>query len=156
MRKIIFGFLLFFICFIFPDKTFAQTLKNYNTASGEVMSKGIDGISNIVTSIITDSFTPMTHYNKGELNVSAVPAWFDVEKAYDSPEINGDGLTGYAGGIGAGYAASDDLMIYAIAAFMDMRGKLKGDFYKGLLLDLVGLEADTKLQAFLVIIRSRV
>ncbi|MBN2087379.1 hypothetical protein JW758_03455 [Candidatus Peregrinibacteria bacterium] len=132
MKNIYLNVIIFLLAFnIFYGKAIAQTsLNDYNIRSGQIMSNGIDGIGNIVSSIISDSFTPMTHYNEGDFNFNAVPAWFDVQKAYDSPEIKGKDLKGLSGGLGAGYALNDDLLIYGIAAFMKMKGKLYGDYYK--------------------------
>jgi len=129
MKRIsVFIFFIFAFC-LFHGQVFSQTLTEYNTLAGQVMSKGIDGISNIAASIIADSFTPMTHYKKGDFVVTGVPAWFDVKKAYDSPDIKGKDFTGIAGGIGAGYALTDDFMLYGIAAFIKMNGDLYGDYY---------------------------
>ncbi len=95
-------------------------------------SRAIDGISNIASSIISDSFVPMTHYKGGDINISAVPAYFRVDRAYDSPGVSGDDLSGYAAGLGAGYAHSSRLMFYGIAGFMRITGGLESAFYTGL------------------------
>jgi len=94
-----------------------------------VAEKGVDGIANVASSIIADSFVPMTHYNQGELTATLVPAYFDIQKAYDDPEVEGEELTGYSVGLGAGYALTDRWMLYGILAHMRIKGDMKGDFY---------------------------
>lgn len=61
-----------------------------------------------------------------------MPAYFTVQKAYDDPEINGKDLKGYGAGLGFGYATSDRMLVYGIAAYMHLDGKLSSVFYKGL------------------------
>lgn len=94
-----------------------------------VAEKGVDGVANVASSIIADSFVPMTHYNQGELTATLVPAYFDIQKAYDDPEVEGEDLTGYSLGLGAGYALTDRWMLYGILAHMRIKGDMKGDFY---------------------------
>jgi hypothetical protein len=114
------------ITVLLPHSLFAQSIDL------EPSAKAIDGITNIAASIVADSFVPMTHYNKDNYIVSIVPAYFTVQKAYDDPEINGKDLKGYGAGLGFGYATSDKMLVYGIAAYMHFDGKLSSAFYKGL------------------------
>ncbi|HMB20651.1 MAG TPA: hypothetical protein VKQ10_06255, partial [Spirochaetota bacterium] len=95
--------------------------------------KGVDGIANVASSIIADSFVPMTHYNDEDLVVTLVPAYFDIQKAYDDPEVEGKDLTGYSAALGAGYALSDRCMAYGVLAHMNIKGDMKGKFYPELI-----------------------
>ncbi|MFW5770054.1 MAG: outer membrane protein [Spirochaetota bacterium] len=94
-----------------------------------VAEKGVNGIANVASSIIADSFVPMTHYNQGELTATLVPAYFDIQKAYDDPDVEGKDLTGYSLGLGAGYALTDRWMLYGILAHMRIKGDMTGNFY---------------------------
>lgn len=114
------------ITVLLPHSLFAQSIDL------EPSAKAVDGITNIAASIVADSFVPMTHYNKDNYIVSIVPAYFTVQKAYDDPEINGKDLKGYGAGLGFGYATSDRMLVYVIAAYMHFDGKLSSAFYKGL------------------------
>ena len=114
------------ITVLLPLSLFAQNI------ALDPSAKVVDGITNIAASIVADSFVPMTHYNKDNYMVSIVPAYFTVQKAYDDPEINGKDLKGYGAGLGFGYATSDRMLVYGIAAYMHFDGKLSSAFYKGL------------------------
>ncbi|MEW6527587.1 MAG: hypothetical protein AB1444_13110 [Spirochaetota bacterium] len=123
-----YGLIIFsaIIVVLFPYTLFAQSIDLDPSA------KTIDGITNIAASIVADSFVPMTHYNKDNYMVSIVPAYFTVQKAYDDPEIKGKDLKGYGAGAGFGYATSDRMLIFGIAAYMHFDGRLSSAFYKGL------------------------
>jgi hypothetical protein len=127
-QYISYGLIIFsaIIVLLVPHTIFAQTINLDPSA------KTIDGITNIAASIVVDSFVPMTHYNEDNYVVSIVPAYFTVQKAYDDPEINGNELKGYGAGTGFGYATSDRMLIYGIAAYMHFDGRLSSAFYKGL------------------------
>ncbi|MCP4133800.1 MAG: autotransporter outer membrane beta-barrel domain-containing protein [bacterium] len=95
----------------------------------DVAQKGVKGIANVAASIVSDSFTPMTHYGESDLTISLVPAWFNIKKAYDDPEVNGNDLTGFALGGGAGYALNDRWLLYGILSYMSISGGLSGNLY---------------------------
>ncbi len=117
---------LLFSCLCIHSIVYAQSIDL------DPASKTIDGISNIAASIVADSFVPMTHYNKDNYMVSIVPAYYTVQKAYDDPQVEGKDLKGFGAGAGFGYATSDRLLIYGIAAYMHIDGKLLSTFYEGL------------------------
>ncbi len=91
--------------------------------------KTVKGIENAATSIISDSFAPMTHYSKGNWTARVSPAYFEVKEIYDMPEAKGDDLKGYSGSMGGGYAFTDELMFYGIFNYISMDGKIEGAFY---------------------------
>ena len=119
------GYVLTAALVLFSVPVFAQSVD----WESEATRKTIDGISNIASSIISDSFTPMTHFKKGEWTVSVVPAYARVKQAYDDPEVKGEGMNVFSGGFGGGYAVNDSLMVYGIMSFMKADGKLKGKIY---------------------------
>jgi hypothetical protein len=84
----------------------------------------VQGIINVTSSIISDSFTPMTHYDDGDWNVTLVPAYFKVSRVFDDPDLRGDDLKGWALGIGGGYALSDRWLLYGIFAAMRIEGEV--------------------------------
>jgi hypothetical protein len=91
--------------------------------------KVIEGVENTATSIITDSFVPMTHYSESNWTVRVVPVGFRVDRAYDEPEIEGEDFYGWGGAVGGGYALTDQLMIYGIFDYVETEGDLKGRVY---------------------------
>jgi len=101
----------------------------------------VRGITNVAASIAADSFVPMTHYRAGQWTVTGVPAWFQVDRPFDDPKIEGDDLAGWAGALGGGYALNDRLMAYGILSMLTMEGGVKGNLYG----DLAGeVKADTE------------
>jgi hypothetical protein len=84
----------------------------------------VQGIINVTSSIISDSFTPMTHYDEGDWNVTLVPAYFKVSRVFDDPDLRGDDLKGWALGFGGGYALSDRWLLYGIFAAMRIEGEV--------------------------------
>ncbi|MBN1498770.1 MAG: autotransporter outer membrane beta-barrel domain-containing protein [Spirochaetes bacterium] len=94
-----------------------------------VSSKAIKGLTNVVESIISDSFVPMTEYDKGDYTVSFVPAVFEIDTVFTDPDVRGDDLYGGAAGIGGGYAFTDKIMFYGIFSALKISGGAKGDFY---------------------------
>lgn len=132
----IFIIFLAIIVILFSNTLFAQTIDLDPSA------KTIDGITNIAASIVADSFVPMTHYNEDNYMVSIVPAYFTVQKVYDDPEINGNDVKGYGAGTGFGYATSDRMLIYGIAAYMHFDGRLSSAFLKGLDANIYQMKVD--------------
>lgn len=89
----------------------------------------VKGIINVTSSLIADSFVPMTHYSTGEWRINGVPAWFQVDRPFEDPDIEGNGLYGWAGALGGGYALNDRLLVYGVAAMLSMNGGIKGKLY---------------------------
>jgi len=90
--------------------------------------KAINGIANVASSIISDSFTPMTHYTPGDFTVTLVPSYFDISRIYDDPELSGQNLKGGAVGFGCGYALNKRVMFYSIFSSLFSTGSIKGEF----------------------------
>ncbi len=90
-----------------------------------VTKKAVNGITGVASSIISDSFVPMTHYREGEWTGTFVPSYFKVTRASDDPEFKGDGLDGFSFGFGGGYALTDRFVAYAIFSYMGIDGTLK-------------------------------
>lgn len=103
---------------------FAQSLNWESRTESDISKDAVSGLTNISSSIISDSFSPMTHYSKGDYTASLVPAYFSVKRLSDSGELRSDDLKGMAGGIGAGYALNGRLMTYAIFTGMAMNGEV--------------------------------
>ncbi|HON77774.1 MAG TPA: hypothetical protein PK544_04735 [Spirochaetota bacterium] len=97
--------------------------------------KAVKGISNISSSLIADSFTPMTHYGAGDWTISLIPAYFSVDRAFDDPDLRGDDLRGWAAGLGGGYAISDSLMAYTIFSAMKIQGTIEAVDYSNYTFD---------------------
>ena len=91
--------------------------------------KAVKGIVNVTSSIISDSFTPMTHYDRGDWIVTAVPAYFEIDRVFDDPDLRGNDLKGWAAGIGGGYAISDRLMTYCVITAMNIDGTIEAPDY---------------------------
>ncbi len=103
----------------------AQTIV-FDTSLSE---KAVKGIVNVTSSIISDSFTPMTHYDRGDWIVTAVPAYFEIDRVFDDPDLRGNDLKGWAAGIGGGYAISDRLMAYCVITAMNIDGTIEAPDY---------------------------
>ena len=104
-------FIIILLIFI-PVSLFSQSFP-YSTILSE---KAVNTIENISASIVSDSFSPMTHYSEGDMTLSAVPSWFRVTRLSDDIEMNENDLSGRAFGIGGGSALSDDLLLYCIVS----------------------------------------
>lgn len=104
-----------------PITLFAQTFPYSSDAS----ERAVNSIEDITASIISDSFSPMTHYSAGNTIYSAVPAYFKADTLMENPDIKGDNFKGYAFGAGAGHAVTDDLMFYFTASGIKMKGDMK-------------------------------
>ncbi|HPA73343.1 MAG TPA: hypothetical protein PKY31_13800, partial [Spirochaetota bacterium] len=112
-----------------------------------VVEKAVNGLKAVSSSVVSDTFTPMTHYRAGEWSVTAVPAYIIVDRACDDPELEGDDLAGYAGGAGAGYAFTERIMVYVIYAGMRFDGGLRGNGYAGLPLAEYAMDVDYSLHS---------
>ncbi len=109
------------ILLLLPISLAAQTFP-YNPYLSE---KAVNSIEDIAASLISDSFSPMTHFSTGDTVISAVPAYFTADMLMKDPDIKGDNFKGIAFGAGAGHALTDDLMFYFTAAGMKMSGDMK-------------------------------
>jgi hypothetical protein len=98
--------------------------------------KAVKGVMNVTSSIISDSFIPMTHYSAGELNLVAVPAYFTISRAFDDPDLRGDDLKGWAAALGAGYALDDRLMVYGIVSALHIGGTIEARDYDNYTFDV--------------------
>ncbi len=98
--------------------------------------KAMKGVMNVTSSIISDSFVPMTHYSAGELNLVAVPAYFTISRAFDDPDLRGDDLKGWAAALGAGYALDDRLMVYGIVSALHIGGTIEARDYNNYTFDV--------------------
>jgi hypothetical protein len=110
------------------------TAQNINFDTG-LSEKAIKGISNISSSLIADSLTPMTHYATGNWTISLIPAYFSVDRAFDDPDLRGDDLRGWAAGLGGGYAINDSLMAYAIFSVLKLDGTIEARDYNNYTFD---------------------
>lgn len=95
----------------------------------------VQGIINVTSSIISDSFTPMTHYREGDWSMSLVPAYFTISRIFDDPDLRGDDLQGWALGFGGGYALSDRWLLYGIFAAMRIEGEAYDSDYANFRVD---------------------
>ena len=132
MYRIIFPVIFIFFFSVFSiviayTSVFSQTLDSYEK---EVTGKTVDGLMNVSSSIVKDSFVPMTHWQEKEFLVTAVPAWFKINKAYDDPEVKGKDLTGWSAALGGGYALNKRLLVYGILAGQSIKGNLYGKMYR--------------------------
>lgn len=131
MKKIYFLIVILIINITFLS---AQTFTSDYLLSDEIqnsISNAVDGIINITSSIISDTFVPMTHSEKGDFYISVVPAYCDVDVVSESDNWKGDNLRVYALGAGAGYALNDSLIIYGIASEIQINGKVYTEGYSG-------------------------
>jgi hypothetical protein len=109
------------VLLLLPVSLAAQTFP-YNS---DLSEKAVNSIEDIAASLISDSFSPMTHFSTGDTVISAVPAYFSVDMLMKDPDIEGDNFTGTAFGAGAGHALTDNLMLYFAGSGMKMSGDLK-------------------------------
>lgn len=145
MKKIILCVSAFFLLAL-PISPARAQIYDQGLADG-MAAKGIDGIRNVASSVISDSFTPMTHYSEGNGTLTFVPAWFKIRKAYDDPEVSGKDLKGGAAAFGGAYAVSDRLLFYGIVSWLGMEGGLRGKLY-GDTFDEINVDAKYNLYSF--------
>jgi hypothetical protein len=91
-----------------------------------LVERAVDGLVTATSSVVADTFTPMTHYGAGDWTLTAVPAFSSVQRVSDSPDLEGDNLHAYAGAAGAGYAISDRFMVYGVYAGIALDGAVRG------------------------------
>jgi hypothetical protein len=111
--------LMFFLSFLFfTFEGYAQTTPQ--TYKGDYNS--IEGMQNITTSITSDTFNPLTHYNEGDWNIVFSPVYFTVSTLQDN--WDGDGLSGWAFSIACNYAINTDWFFYVTFARLKTKGDL--------------------------------
>jgi len=101
----------------------AQSLDYGTYTESTITEDAVQGIINVTSSIISDSFTPMTHYDKEDYVITLVPAYFKINKLFDDRDIQGEDLKGYAFGFGGGYAVNNRLMVYGIFTGLKINGE---------------------------------
>jgi hypothetical protein len=111
----------------------------------EITGKTIDGLMNVSSSIVKDSFVPVTHWQENDFLITFVPAYFQINRAYDDPEVKGRDLKGWATSLGSGYAYNKRLLFYGILAAQKIKGNLYGKMYKD---PLPTVEADMNYRLF--------
>jgi hypothetical protein len=122
-------FLLVIIFSLHGTDAFSQTV-SYDSLEKEVTGKTVDGLMNVTSSLVKDSFIPMTFWQEKEYLMTFAPAYFQIPRVYDDPEVKGEELTGWAAGLGGGYAFDENLLFYGIAAFQNINGTFSGKFYE--------------------------
>jgi hypothetical protein len=91
----------------------------------EAMQKAADGITTVAEMIISDSFTPMTGFDEGDLTFIASPTLFRIEQAHEDPLVEGKDFGGWSAGVGAGRAFRGRWLMYGILSGMHMNGGLE-------------------------------
>ncbi len=117
---------IIFVGFLFIATVPLDAQVNWESEHAEAAA---EGIINVTSSILADSLTPMTHYEEGDWMASLVPAYFDVSRLYDDPDLRGDDLTGWGFGFGGGYALTDRWMVYGILSGMNAEGTAYDEEY---------------------------
>jgi len=112
---------LIVICFLVFVPLAAQSFPY----SSDATEKAVKSIEDISASIISDSFSPMTHYSGGEATCSVTPSYFTVDRIMEDPDVDCKDFSGGALGAGGGYALTDDFMAYVILAGMKMSGDME-------------------------------
>jgi len=91
----------------------------------KAMQEAADGITTVAEMIISDSFTPMTGFDEGDLTFIASPTLFKIEQAHEDPLVEGKDFGGWSAGAGAGLAFRDRWLVYGILSGMHMDGGLE-------------------------------
>lgn len=97
----------------------------------EATEEAVGAITGVAQMIISDSFSPMTGFDEGELRFVASPALFRIDKVHEDPEVDADGLGGWSLGAGVASARSDRLLLYGIASAMRISGAVELEPYDG-------------------------
>jgi len=93
--------------------------------SSDYTEKAVQSIEDITAALISDSFSPMTHYSEGNRTYSVTPSYFTVDRVMEDPDVECKDFRGGALGAGGGYALTDDLMAYVILAGLKMNGDME-------------------------------
>ena len=102
----------------------AQLTKD-DLSMSNAMQEAANGITSVAEMIISDSFTPMTGFDEGNLTFAASPALFRIDQAHQDPLVEGKNFGGWSAGIGAGRAFRGRWMVYGILSGMHMNGGLE-------------------------------
>ncbi len=128
MRLNTFPVSLFLLSAIFWNApVFAQS----DYGMSEATEEAVGAITGVAEMIISDSFSPMTGFDEGELRFVASPALFRIDKVHEDPEIGADDLGGWSFGAGVASARSDRLLLYGIASAMRITGTVELEPYEG-------------------------
>lgn len=114
----------------------------------EATEEAVGAITGVAEMIISDSFSPMTGFDEGELRFIASPALFRIDEVHDDPEVGADGLGGWSVGAGVASALSDRLLVYGIASAMRITGGVELAPYDGVD-ERVGADIDYSLASIL-------
>ncbi|MDC7220839.1 MAG: TonB-dependent receptor [Spirochaetales bacterium] len=101
-------------------------LLSAQTLDGDITETVVSGIEEVARKMIGTSFTPMTGYDKGDYQITSA-AGFTLVNALGS-DVEGDGLYGYSGGIGGGYALTDRVLVYTIVNGLFVDGTVEAPF----------------------------
>jgi hypothetical protein len=123
---------------------FSQSVTS-DSLKKETTEKTIDGMMNVSSSLIKDSFIPITFWQEKNYSITFVPAYFQINRIYDDPEVKGKDLKNWAAGLGGGYAFSEKLLFYGILAFQNIKGTLSGKMYED---PLPVIDVDTNYRSF--------
>jgi len=99
-------------------------LSSQDMNASEAAGEAVDGIASVAEMIISDSFTPMTEYDRGDLSWTGSAALFKIEQAHEEPLVEGRDFGGWSAGMGAGHAVRDRWLLYGILSGMHMDGTL--------------------------------
>ncbi len=140
----IFATLLLLGTFLCGAPAFAQLPDGMSEAT----EKTVGAITGVAEMIISDSFSPMTGFDEGELRFVASPALFRIDKVHEDPEVGADDLGGWSVGAGVAWARSDRLLLYGIASAMRITGAVELEPYDGVD-ERVEADVDYSLVSFL-------
>ncbi len=132
-RNVLFLSITTFIFFLIITRAgtpgFSQTI-SADSLEKETTGKAVDGLMNVSSSLIKDTFVPLTFWQEKDYSLTFVPAYFRIERFYDDPRVEGKDAGGWAAALGGGYALNERLLVYGIAAYQDISGKLSGKMYR--------------------------
>ena len=128
MKKVLCTSLL--LVAVMPAVLYAQIQDSMKIS--DAAQEAVNGISSVAEMIITDSFTPMTGFQRGDLTFIGTPSLFRIEQAHEDPLVEGEQLGGWSLGAGAGYALRNRWLVYGILSGMHIDGKLLFQPYESL------------------------
>jgi len=129
-RKHLHQAILLFLLAAAPALLHAQ-IEDYLDPS-EAVGEAVYGIASVAEMIISDSFTPMTDFDREDLSFIGSASLFKIEQAHEDPLVEGEDFGGWAVGAGAGWAVRDRWLIYGILSAMNMNGDLVLQPYEAL------------------------
>lgn len=116
-------FVLFLLIYAIPI-----TAQEFNFDK-EVSDKVIQSIGDISSSLISNSFSPFTHFNKNEYQFSGAGGFCNVNEIDNKDKIQITILNGGIFATGIGYAVSNKIILYGIFSSMYFEGKIKSNLY---------------------------